>query len=156
MIPIPCPYPHVPATGTLWGDGTVPEVLSLLYAQTDVIVPGLVLHLLPDATGSLPSVAPTGQPAGIWMRDRDHDFAPFVGHTGQPFAMALSIITRGRVIALASGVCTSGQPARYSSDGTLSDAGTFPLPHALFCSPDTRITQSGYVVAVELHSPLAA
>jgi hypothetical protein len=94
VLPAPARGTRVSPTkhGRYGRRSTIPDILILLHVHTDVIVPGLVLHMMPDGTGTLPNVALTGQPVGIWLRDRDHHFARFVAHTGEPSAMVLSLI----------------------------------------------------------------
>ena len=139
------------------------STVALLYKQTDVITPGLVLHQLPDGSGALPSVTstPASVPYGIFVRDAllDHAPTPFYYPASAPASgVALSIMQRGRIWAqvTTAGTCTAGGPVKYGADGTVSDTGANTLPHAIFKTVATPRSDGSYIVIVELHAPLAA
>ncbi len=143
--------------GCPWREAEFAAVSGYIYKQTDIAVPGLVMHLLLDGSVALPFVAPNGRPVGVWMRERGHDYAPFIAHDGSMSAMTISIMARGPILGMISGACTPQAPARYAADGSFSDAGEYLLPHALFAEPDRFIGKNqARVVPVELQSPLAS
>ena len=142
------------------------QIVTLIYRQTDVVTPGLVLCQLPDGTGAIPSVAvaaaspTTIVPFGIFVRDATMTMAPnpiFFPPTAPPTAEALSVMQRGAIWAQAGGTCTAHGPVKFDANGLVSDTGAYgPIPHAVFLT--TQQAQSGGVsiVVVGLQSPLAA
>ena len=137
-------------------------VVSLVYRQTDTITPGLVLAILPDATGALPSVAAAAGPvlaAGIFVKDATLPVAPdaLFFPSGLQLPAVLSIMQRGSIWAqlTAGGTCTVDGLVKFAADGTVSDTGAYALPHAVFASAPVTLTDGSRIAAVELHSPLA-
>ena len=150
----------------LKADLTYDLVTTLIYKQTDVITPGLVLCQLSDDSGALPSVAyaanTTLAPVGVFVKDATLNMAPdpsFWPPSAPATAQALSMLQRGRIWAqvTASGTCTLNGPVHFSNDGTVSDGGPYVLQHAVFKSAATNLQEAGGTIAViELQSPMAS
>ena len=159
-------YTDVAYAGLKYGLG-YDLTLGLIYCQSDIITPGIVMCVMADGTGALPSVAvaaaspTTIVPFGIMVRDALLDHAPnpyFFPPNAPQSGVALSIMSRGSIWAQVSagGTCTSLGPVKYNGDGTVNDAGTYTLPHAVFRTVATPLSDGSSIVVVELHSPFAA
>nr|WP_321985201.1 hypothetical protein [uncultured Lichenicoccus sp.] len=141
--------------------------VALPYQQSDPVTAGLVLCVLPNGTGALPSVAvaaassTTIVPFGIFVKDAllDHAPDPLFFPTGAPLLPpVISVMQRGKIWAqvTAGQTCTFDGPVKFNRDGTVSDTGAYLLPHAAFLSAPLTMNDGSQIVVVGLHDPMAA
>ena len=141
------------------------QTVALVYSQTDIITPGIVLCQLANGTGAIPSVAyaqsTTLVPYGIMVRDALSDHQPVPSYF-PPLAtasgVAVSMMQRGAIWAqvTAGATCTAHGPVKFDANGLVSDTGAYSLPHSIFLTAATSLQNGSSIVVVGLQSPLAA
>lgn len=142
-----------PATAGMEADAMFTDTVTVPCGAAPITFGVVVARV--TATGI--SARPIGANPLVGIARRD---ATIPSGTYAQFA-AMSVMTRGRIWALASGTCTKDAVAKFdAATGVFADAGAVTYPQAKFLTGAIDTPANGgtaeKIVLVELHAPTVA